>query len=108
MESKRELRVLTMVKQWVTGNRPESEPADFKYQLELEARKLMNESGVVKPPCHKEKKSEDSYLGMFKRNWWQGHYISLMLEVEIQVPEGDTGVGGTRLRGASAKQSPLA
>jgi hypothetical protein len=43
----------------------ELEPCDIRHQLELEARKLMNESGMVKLPNHKERKSK---LAMWKKS----------------------------------------
>jgi hypothetical protein len=60
----RELNVYETVKRWVTGERAEFEPCDIQHQLELEARKLMNESGMLKTPNHKETKTE---LGMWKK-----------------------------------------
>ncbi len=54
----RELNVYETVKRWVTGKMAEFELCDIQHQLELEARKLMNESGMVKPPNHKETKKQ--------------------------------------------------
>ncbi len=60
----RELNVYETVKRWVTGEMAEFEACDIQHQLELEARKLMNESGLMKTPNHKETKTE---LGLWKK-----------------------------------------
>ena len=61
----RELLSWTTVKTWVTGERAQFEDADIQYQLEIAAREIMNESGIVKLPGHKDNKTD---LGMFKKN----------------------------------------
>ncbi len=50
----RELNAHETVTRWVTGEMAEFEPCHIRHQLELEARKLMNESGLMKTPNHKE------------------------------------------------------
>ncbi len=52
----RELNVYETVKRRVTGEMAEFETCDIQHHLELEARKLMNESGLMKTPNHKKLK----------------------------------------------------
>ncbi len=54
----RELNVYETVKSWVTGKIAEFELGDIEHQLELETRKLMNESEMVKLPNYKETKKQ--------------------------------------------------
>jgi hypothetical protein len=61
----RELNVYETVKRWVTGEMAEFETCDILHQLELEARKLLNESGLMKTPNHKKTKTEQ--LGLWKK-----------------------------------------
>jgi hypothetical protein len=60
-----ELNVYETVKLWVTGKRAQFEACDSRRQLELEARKLMNKSGMVKLPNNKETKID---LAMSKKS----------------------------------------
>ncbi len=60
-----ELNVFETVKRWVTGKMAEFDFCDIGHQHELEAQKLMNESGMVKLPNHKETKSK---LAMWKKS----------------------------------------
>ena len=54
----REINVYEPVKRWVTGEMAELEPCDIRHQLDLEARKLTNESGMVKLPNKKGTKKQ--------------------------------------------------
>ena len=54
----REINVYETVKRWVTDEMAELEPCDIRHQLELEARKLMNESGMVELPNQKGTKKQ--------------------------------------------------
>jgi hypothetical protein len=60
-----EIQVWTTVKPWVTGERAQFEDENIKYQLELAVQEIMNESGIVKLPGHKDNKTD---LIMFTKN----------------------------------------
>jgi hypothetical protein len=57
-----ESQVWTIVKTWVTGESAKFEDADIKYQIEPAARVIMNGSGFVMLPWHKDNKTD---LSMF-------------------------------------------
>jgi hypothetical protein len=95
-----EINVYETVKRWVTGEMAELEPCDIQHQPELEARKLMNESGMEKLPNHKVTKKQacdveeecityNSYNIKHENYWCQMYhcckcraYIEAQLQVE--------------------------
>ena len=98
-----EILVWTTVKTWVTGVIAELEDADIKYQLALAAREIMNESGSVKLPRNKNKKTD---LGIFKKNQSHTNHeliphqacgLSVYLALSYLLPYGDTRGDGSRL-----------
>jgi hypothetical protein len=59
------------VKTWVSGERAQFEDVDIKHQLELAAQGIMNKSGIVKLPGHKDNKTD---LRLFKKNQSHTNY----------------------------------